>query len=406
MDRPPEPKSKLDEEDTRIGKATGAACRQLAVAAPETRAPSGKPDNRMEEPTDFGQGAPVDPGYNGGVTSPLKRRSFPLWGEETPTNGLLEAEDLRALATDLEAELQTRDWLLCHGDAYDLLPLLPPSSLDLIITSPPYWGHRSYGQDHDWGILQQWHDQGKSIETPPPYDWYRTHGGMLGLEPSPDWFVSHLVEIFNRAMPALKPQGNLWINLGDTYFARWSSIREQGRQGLGDQERQRRRTPMGEYRQEKQLLLIPARFAIAMQSQRWILRNDLIWHKPNIPPRPEQDRLRLAHEHFFHFVKRPKEGRAKYYYDLSAVETEMSDVVSCNVRPGEEGHSATFPLQLILPRIASSCPTGGIVLDPFCGSGRSLSAALKLHRRAIGFDLAREFLEISRSALAQRGLPV
>lgn len=158
---------------------------------------------------------------------------------------------------------------------------------------------------------------------------------------------------------------------------------------------------MGGYRQEKQLLLIPARFAIAMQDRRWILRNDLIWHKPNVPPRPERDRLRLSHEHFFHFVKRPTEGRARYYYDLDSVEPEMNDVVCYNVRPGEEGHSATFPEDLILPRIASSCPKGGTVLDPFCGSGRALTAAVKLNRKAVGFDLSREFLEISRSLLAQ-----
>lgn len=162
---------------------------------------------------------------------------------------------------------------------------------------------------------------------------------------------------------------------------------------------------MGDYRQEKQLLLIPARFAIAMQSRRWILRNDLIWHKPNVPPRPEQDRLRLSHEHFFHFVRRPKEGRPKYYYDMTEVEPAMNDVVICNVRPGEEGHSATFPEELIGPRIASSCPLEGVLLDPFCGSGRALAVAIKLGRRAVGFDVTGEFLEISRGVLAQGFLP-
>ena len=96
------------------------------------------------------------------------------------------------------------------------------------------------------------------------------------------------------------------VNIGDTYFARWASIRDEGRQGLGNNGRVRRRTPMGRYLQEKQLLLIPSRFAIAMENERWILRNDVIWFKPNVPPRPEKDRLRLAHEHFFHFVKRAR----------------------------------------------------------------------------------------------------
>ena len=144
---------------------------------------------------------------------------------------------------------------------------------------------------------------------------------------------------------------------------------------------------MGGYRQEKQLLLVPARFAIAMQEKRWILRNDLIWHKPNVPPRPETDRLRLSHEHFFHFVVRPTNGRARYYYDMSETEAGSNDVVRQYVRPGENGHTATFPESLIRPRIRSSCPPpGGTVLDPFCGTGRALAAAVASGRRAIGID--------------------
>ena len=193
--------------------------------------------------------------------------------------------------------------------------------------------------------------------------------------------------------PALKPYGSIWINLGDTYFARWASIRQNGRQGLGDKSRQRRRTPMGGYCQEKQLLLIPARFAIAMQEKRWILRNDVIWYKPNIPPRPEKDRLRLSHEHFFHFVARPTNGRAKYYYDLSKTETGSNDVVTQHVRPGETGHTATFPESLIRPRILSSCPPGGTVLDPFCGTGRALVVSMSSGRRAIGFDTSGTYVE-------------
>src|ERR1700691_5378187 len=78
-------------------------------------------------------------------------------------------------------------------------------------------------------------------------------------------------------------------------------------------------------------------FAIAMQGERWILRNDVIWYKPNIPPRPESDRLRLSHEHFFHFVKRPTAGRAKYYYNLRQVEPGATDVVTVCVSAGRNG---------------------------------------------------------------------
>jgi site-specific DNA-methyltransferase (cytosine-N4-specific) len=278
---------------------------------------------------------------------------------------------------------------------------LRPESIDLLITSPPYWGLRTYGQEHNGEILRDWLAAEPNATHSPPYDWYRKHGGQLGMEPIPEWFVDHLVEIFQRGAAALKPGGSVWINIGDTYFSRWSSIRQGGRQGIGDNPRERRRTPMGGYRQEKQLLLIPARFAIAMQSARWILRNDVIWHKPNVPPRPEKDRLRLAHEHLFHFVKRPTEGRATYWYDLDAVEPGARDVVTVNVRSGSDGHSATFPPDLIRPRILSSCPPGGTVLDPFAGTGRALSLAIENGRNAIGFEVADDYAKVAQEAIVR-----
>ena len=291
---------------------------------------------------------------------------------------------------------------ILHGDAYDLLPLLDAGSIDLLITSPPYWGHRTYELEHNWDILQDWLSTGAQRTDIPDYGWYRDQGGSLGLEPFPEWYVAHLVEMMELFRQALKPAGSIWINLGDTYFARWASIRQNGRQGLGDQSRQRRRTPMGGYRQEKQLLLIPARFAIAMQERRWILRNDVIWHKPNVPPRPEKDRLRLSHEHFFHFVVRPTNGRARYYYDLSETEPGSNDVITQYVRPGENGHTATFPEPLILPRILSSCPPGGVVVDPFCGSGRALAVSVASGRRAIGFDRCETYVRAASEAVGKR----
>lgn len=286
------------------------------------------------------------------------------------------------------------------GDAYDLASTLSPGSVDLVVTSPPYWGLRTYSQDQNESVLPEWLALGEDATTPPPYSWYRQHGGILGMEPLPEWYVANLVTIFQLLAPALKAEGSMWINVGDTYFARWSSIRHGGRQGLGDNPRSRRRTPMGGYRQEKQLLMIPARFAIALQDVRWILRNDLIWHKPNVPPRPEKDRLRLAHEHFFHFVKRPKEGRAKYYYDLSAAEAGARDVVTVSVRAGQDNHSATFPEDLIRPRILSASPEGGVVLDPFCGTGRALTVAAEHSRRGIGFEIHPPFAEAARANTA------
>lgn len=284
-----------------------------------------------------------------------------------------------------------------QGDAYDLFDRLEPESLDLVITSPPYWGLRAYGQQHNWDIWNVW-KAGHRKDEIPDYRWYRDNGGCLGLEPLPDWYSTFIAEIVGKARRALKPRGSLWLNLGDTYFARWSSIRDKGRQGLGDQRRERRKTPMGGYRQEKQLLLIPARTAIKMQERGWILRNDLIWYKPNVPPRPEKDRLPLTHEHFFHFVKKPTEGRAAYHYDMSEVGERGHDVVEQNVRPGGNGHSATFPRALIRPRIRSSCPPGGLVLDPFCGTGTALVVAVEEGRRGLGFEVADKYVQVSRKA--------
>lgn len=288
---------------------------------------------------------------------------------------------------------------IVQGDAFDLLPTLPSESVDLVLTSPPYWGLRNYEADHNWDILQQW-EGGKHSKEVPSYDWYREHGGMLGLEPLPEWYVANLVSFFDHCQRVLKPAGSLWLNLGDTYFARWSSIRPKGRQGLNGDERMRRKTPMGGYRQEKQLLLIPSRVAIAMQDKRWILRNDVIWYKPNVPPRPFEDRLGATHEHFFHFVKRPKEGRAKYYYDLHEAGTPPHDVQRVNVVAGTDQHSATFPTKLIEPRIRSSCPLGGIVLDPFAGVGTSLVVAASNGRRAMGFEINQRFVSAGRKRLS------
>jgi DNA modification methylase len=278
------------------------------------------------------------------------------------------------------------------GDAFDLFDTLPDESVDLIVTSPPYWGHREYGLEHNWEFFNNIQNITRNFTTDSPgYPWYREHDGVLGLEPYPEWYVSHINEIFRKAYRCLKPSGSVWLNIGDTYFARWASIREGGRQGLSNEGRLRRKTPMGGIRQEKQLLLIPSRVAIAMQESGWILRNDLIWHKPNATPRPEGDRLRLAHEHFFHFVRKPKEGRATYYYDSRFTEPRQSDVVMVNVAPGEDGHTATFPRNLIVPRILSSSPVNGVVLDPFCGTGRALEIAVEFDRRVIGFEKCKDY---------------
>jgi len=287
------------------------------------------------------------------------------------------------------------------GDAFTLIDEVEDDSVDLLLTSPPYWGLREYGLPHNDDVLETWQAQGLATSRIPPYDWYQRSGGALGREPYPDWYVAHLVEFFMRAKRALRTTGSIWVNLGDTYFARWSSIRDAGRQGLLD-DRRRRRTPSGGYLHDKQLLMIPARFAIAMQDAGWILRNDVIWAKPTVMPRPENDRLRLSHEHWFHFVQRSRVGRPRYYYDRSAAEPDGIDVLHVPTRAGRDGHSATFPPDLVRPRIASSSPAGGLVLDPFCGSATTLLEAIDLGRSALGFEHSPSFAGAAATAVRRR----
>ena len=98
---------------------------------------------------------------------------------------------------------------ILHGDAYDLLRSLDAGSIDLLITSPPYWGHRTYELEHNWDILQDWLSTGAQRTDVPDYGWYRDRGGSLGLEPFPEWYVAHLVEMMELFRPALKPAGSI-----------------------------------------------------------------------------------------------------------------------------------------------------------------------------------------------------
>lgn len=308
------------------------------------------------------------------------------------TNGRPAAEDLAASSGTFVGGAPAT---VLRADAFDALDVLEPSSVDVVVTSPPYWGLRDYGFARNDELLHEWGTVTDRPERGPGYAWYRAHGGILGLEPYPEWYVSHLAEVLTRTRRVLKPGGSVWVNLGDTYFARWSSVRRDGRQGQGSGGRHRRRTPSGGWRHDKQLLMLPARFAIAMQNIGWILRNDLIWSKRNLGPRPEVDRLRLSHEHFFHFVQRTPGGRPRYYYDLTSAEEGALDVVCAPRGESIPGLSASFPRALVDPRIRCCCPPGGRVLDPFCGSGTTLSVALDLERNATGIELSQRFAELT-----------
>lgn len=182
-------------------------------------------------------------------------------------------------------------------DARDGLKMLADESVDCVITSPPYWATRDYDVPHT-----KWADGSECA---------------LGLEPSFHLFVDHLCSIFDEVKRVLKPTGTVWVNLGDKYHnaSKWTSsgqspqsIGKGHNRGYVAGHRNNQRIP------EKCLSLIPERFAIEMIDRGWILRNDIVWHKPNHMPESVRDRFTCSWEHLFLFSL-----NRRYHFDLDAV---------------------------------------------------------------------------------------
>jgi DNA modification methylase len=286
-------------------------------------------------------------------------------------------------------------------DCLQFVKKLPDNSIDFCMTSPPYWRLRDYGIS-----------------------------GQIGQEKTPEEYIEKLVVIFRELKRVLKDTGSFYLNLGDTYIGPdCCRVRS--------------------WKKPKQLALIPSRVAIALQDDGWILRNDICWIKPNGLPSSVKDRLTNRWEHIFHFVK-----QKKYYYDLDAIREPFKastikriknrvklhertgkpftakskyygsdhsqfgangflsgkslgsllnfkggnpgDFWSISVKPLSMCHFAVYPEELCIRPIKSSCPPGGIVFDPFAGSGTTLVAAKKLGKRFIGCDLSPEYVRLGR----------
>ncbi|HDX9639391.1 TPA: site-specific DNA-methyltransferase [Bacillus mobilis] len=270
-------------------------------------------------------------------------------------------------------------------DCREIVKDLPKESIDLIVTSPPYWAKRIYNGS-----------------------------GELGSEGTPDLFVKELADYFDIFKPYLKNEGNLFINIGDTYFGSgagaWKKyLDEEGEVTQYQKERKEKyftTEPLqpkikqdGKLYQNKQLLMIPARFAIEMQSRGWILRDDIIWRKPNRIPASVKDRFNNTYEHVFHFVK-----KKKYYFNLDAVKVmgangklkNPGDVWSINTQPLSGSHTATFPEKLVEICIKCGSPEGGVVFDPFLGTGTTWIVSSRLGRYTIGAEMNADFLEFAK----------
>jgi site-specific DNA-methyltransferase (adenine-specific) len=266
--------------------------------------------------------------------------------------------------------------LVFHTDARQAAAWLAGAGLkvDCIVTSPPFYGQRDYGV-----------------------------AGQLGLEADPQQYIDQLVRTFNAYLPVLKKTASLWVNLGDTYWsgrgAHKSSEGKQAARRFGLRPQDRRRP--GPWTRPKQLLLIPHRFAIAMQDCGWIVRNDNVWVKPNPIPDQVRDRCSMSHEYVFHFV------RERFYYFLredvgrrGRHGTVLPPADTWEVPPsrGGNGHKASFSEELVAIPILATCPPCGVALDPFVGSGTTCAFALKHGRRAVGVDLKKAYCALTVSA--------
>jgi DNA modification methylase len=304
------------------------------------------------------------------------------------------------------------------------------------VTSPPYFGLRSYPDER-----------------------------QIGLESTPDAYVTTLVQVFREVRRVLKDDGTVWLNLGDSYTsaggggeARMIDLGKPSagtfRSGSVEHGRSGKRPYMEMGAKPKDLLGIPWRVAFALQADGWYLRSDIIWHKPKPMPESVTDRPTKAHEYLFLLTK-----SARYYYDAEAIREDAAPPGPRNPRAsyggrmpserrGENGqqpkamwrqwksdpdaavnfglpvtytalrnkrsvwtvptfpyggaHFAVFPEKLIEPCILAGAPLGGLVLDPFLGSGTTGSVAERLGRRWVGTDLT--YQPLSKARTAQRGI--
>jgi len=305
---------------------------------------------------------------------------------------------------------------IINGDSLEVIKTLPDNAVNCCVTSPPYWGLRNYGVE-----------------------------GQLGLEKTPEEYVGKMVAVFREVRRVLKDDGTLWLNLGDSYANQktgdtYSGFNDRyfGRETDGGKQAQTvSNADIGRLDfnglKPKDLVGIPWRVAFALQADGWYLRQDIIWHKPNPMPESVTDRCTKAHEYVFLMSK-----SQQYYYDNEAIKERTltkdnsnrnRDITKLNNTPGrtkmmglktndydnrnkrsvwtvatrpfKEAHFAVFPPDLIKPMILAGCPTGGVVLDPFVGSGTTAIVARELGRRFIGIELNPEYADMASRRVGQ-----
>lgn len=295
------------------------------------------------------------------------------------------------------------------GDVRERLKDLADQSVHCCVTSPPYFGLRDYG-----------------------------HTGQIGLEPTPDEYVLHLVDVFREVRRVLRDDGTLWLNLGDSYNAHPGQRKTTDKAGTKQQSNAG--SPGAPSRhvsdcKPKDLIGIPWMVAFALRSDGWYLRQGIIWHKPNPMPESVTDRCTKAHEYIFLFSKSPRyyfDGEsikepAKYPGDKrhlrkdsrkefeplcidngsrtrtgnpTAEKRNRRDVWTVATQPYSGAHFATFPPDLIEPCILAGCLKGGVVLDPFGGAGTTGLVAQRLGRRFVLVELNPAYMALAEQRIA------
>jgi DNA modification methylase len=265
------------------------------------------------------------------------------------------------------APRSTPNWRVYCGDAREVLKRLPANTIDCAVTSPPYYWQRDYGVE-----------------------------GQFGMEPTVQGFVDNLVSAFDGVRHVLKPSGVLFLNLGDTYYN--AKGRPHGRDAKHSARHLARRQlravdgpGLGVPR--KSLLGIPWRVALALSDAGWTLRSEIIWVRRSSMPEPTaHDRPWRTHEHLFLFSK-----DARYHFDRLGLEGD-EDV--WEIEPERRGaargeHYAPYPEALVRRCLATGCPPGGTVLDPFVGGGTTLAVAQSLGLNAVGVELNSTFCDVT-----------
>jgi DNA modification methylase len=297
--------------------------------------------------------------------------------------------------------------VILEGDCIQSLKSLPEGIVNTCITSPPYYALRDYGAD-----------------------------GQIGLEKTPEEYVQKLVEVFREVKRVLRDDGTLWLNLGDSYVSNpGDRTKVGGFQANPDTDRAKAESAMSHNKKTaglkpKDLIGIPWMVAFALRNDGWYLRQDIIWHKPNPMPESVSDRCTKSHEYIFLLSK-----SKTYYYDAESIKEPVKQdwgtrdrtngkyhntgtglnphtglqksyekankrsVWSITTKPFHGAHFATFPPDLIEPCVIAGSPEGGIVLDPFFGSGTTGLVAMRNNRKYLGCELNSEYISIANERL-------